>query len=102
MTQSFLPLQSQSVHQIFMCVYTLLAYVPCVNIHTLHTMSSQRQYDFNPSGINSAITVERLYRVEPLTVGQYISHQSLSGALKKTHLFYSPTLSVISAQHTES
>ncbi len=65
------------------CVNTLLAYVPCVNIHILHTMSSQRQYGFNQGGINSAITVEHLYRVEPLTVGQYISHQSLSGPSKK-------------------
>lgn len=64
-------------------VNTLLAYVPCVNIHLLHTMPSQRQYGFNRGGINSAITVKRLYRVKPLTVGQYISHQSLSRPSKK-------------------
>lgn len=64
-------------------VNTLLAYVPCVNIHLLHTMPSQRQYGFNRGGINSAITVERLYGAKPLTVGQYISHQSLSRPSKK-------------------
>ena len=80
---------------------TLLAYVPGVNIHILHTMPSQRQYGFNRGGINSAITVEHLYRVEPLTVGQYISHQSLSGPSKNPRLWFSLTLSVIPAQHTQ-
>lgn len=83
-------------------VNTLLAYVPCVNIHLLHTMPSQRQYGFNRGGINSAITVERLYGAKPLTVGQYISHQSLSRpSKKKKSLWDSLLLSVIPAQHTQ-
>ena len=93
MTQLSFFATAESVLPPFMCVClcvcvcvrvnTLLTHIPCVNIHILHTTSSQRQYSFNQGGINSAITFERLYRVEPLTVGQYISHQSLSGPSKK-------------------
>ncbi len=95
----FLLLHSQYVHHMRVCICW---YVACVNIHILHTTSSQRQYGFNRGGISSAITVEHLYRAEPLTVGQYISHQSLSRPSKKPRLCYSLTLSVIPARHMES
>lgn len=72
--------RSWCVHQIFMCG---CEYSPRLCSLCKHSPTSQRRYGFNRGGINSAITVEHLYRVKPLTVGQHISHQSLSRPSKK-------------------
>lgn len=47
-------------------------------------MSLQRQYGINRGGINSVITAERLYRVEPLTVGNTYPNKPSAGLKKQT------------------